>query len=202
MHMEIRLAGEGGQGVILASIVLAEAAIADDFNAVQTQSYGPEARGGASKSEVIIADGDIEYPKVVSPDVLLVLNQVSYDKYHSALKPGGILIVDSTYVTPDPQAEADHQVYQVPITETAREKCGKTVVANMVALGVLGGITGIVSREALIEAALARVPKGTEELNRQALEWGLALAEEAKGCKGAGMALAKRVLAEAETVQA
>src|SRR5512136_3011541 len=96
---EIRLAGEGGQGMILAGIILAEAAaIYDGKMAVQTQSYGPEARGGASKSEVVIADGEIDHPEVLSADVVVALSQEAYNKYAVCIKPGGLLIVDDEKV--------------------------------------------------------------------------------------------------------
>ena len=117
---EIRLSGEGGQGLVLAGKVLAEAAaIYDDKNATQSQSYGPEARGGASRSEVIISDEDIDYPKAVSIDLLLALTQESVNRYHSDLKANGMLLVDEEAVTDLP--EGDWTTYKVPIIRIARE---------------------------------------------------------------------------------
>ncbi|KKM12159.1 2-oxoglutarate ferredoxin oxidoreductase subunit gamma [Clostridiales bacterium PH28_bin88] len=171
---ELRLSGSGGQGLILAGIILAEAAIKDGKNTVQTQSYGPEARGGASKAEVIIGDEEIDYPKVTSPDVLLAMTQEACDKYAGGLGDTGVLIVDTTYVYEIPQSTA--RVYNLPISRMAREKTGGEMVANVVALGALAGITGVVSREALTGALMSRIPKGTEELNRTALELGWELA--------------------------
>ena len=176
-HVEIRLAGEGGQGLILGSVILAEAAaVYDGKNAVQTQSYGPESRGGASKAEVIISDSEIDYPKVQSPDIVLVMSQEAAGKYAGGLKPEAILVVDSTMITELPATGA--KTLRLPITEVARDKVGREIVANIVGLGVVVGLTGIVSRDGLTKAVLARVPKGTEQLNSKALEAGFALARE------------------------
>ena len=172
---EIRLAGEGGQGMILAGIILAEAAaIYDGKNVVQTQSYGPEARGGASKSEVIIADGEIDYPEVISADMLMVMSQEACDKYASTLKKSGLLIVDPDKVGRVPTTRA----VKVPIVKLAVEATGKAITANVVALGVLVGLTQVVSCDAIEKAVTARAPKGTEELNRTALAAGFAAAEQ------------------------
>jgi len=174
---EVRLSGEGGQGLVLAGKVLAEAAaIYDDMNATQSQSYGPEARGGASRSEVIISDEDIDYPKAVNIDLLLALTQESVNKYHVDLKDGGILLVDSEACTEIP--EGGYTVYRVPIIQIAREKVGKVLVANIVALGVITELAKVVTREAVEAAILARVPKGTEELNLNAFKAGLEAAQE------------------------
>jgi 2-oxoglutarate ferredoxin oxidoreductase subunit gamma len=177
MRVEFRLSGSGGQGLLLAGIVLAEAAILDDKNAVQTQSYGPEARGGASKAEVVISDEDIDYPKATNPDYLLALTAESYKTYGPLMRTaggGGLIIVDSS--VPLSSLIAARTV-SVPVLETARDKLGKKVVANMVALGVLGGLSGAASRSSLEAAVKSRVPKGTEELNLSALRAGFDLAE-------------------------
>jgi 2-oxoglutarate ferredoxin oxidoreductase subunit gamma len=175
---EVRLAGEGGQGMILAGIILAEAAtIHEGRNAVQSQSYGPEARGGASKSEVVIADGEIDHPEVLDPDVVVALSQEAFRKFGGSLKPGGLLIVDSEKVD---AKNATHAI-SLPITRMAFETTGRVITANTVALGVLVGLTGMVSREAIQKAILARAPRGTEEMNRKALDAGFAAAEAAKG---------------------
>src|SRR5512136_2327458 len=128
---EIRLAGEGGQGMILAGIILAEAAaIYDGKLAVQTQSYGPEARGGASKSEVVISDGEIDHPEVLSADVVLTLSQEAFKKFGSGVKPGGLLIVDSERV----DSSSTPQAIRLPITKLAMETTGRIITANTVAL--------------------------------------------------------------------
>jgi 2-oxoglutarate ferredoxin oxidoreductase subunit gamma len=175
---EIRLAGSGGQGLILGGIILAEAAsIYEDLNVVQTQSYGPEARGGASRAEVIITNGEIHYPKVTRPDILMALAQEAYNKYSSDLKDDSMLIVDSDLVQVNDCRVAN--AYRIPITRTARESTGKDITANIVGLGVLVGLSGVVSREAVVQAVLARVPAGMEDLNRKALQVGFDLAQAA-----------------------
>jgi 2-oxoglutarate ferredoxin oxidoreductase subunit gamma len=169
---EIRLAGSGGQGLILAGIILAEAAgIYDGKFVCQTQSYGPAARGGASKAEVVLSDAEIDYPQAMQPDVFLALNQKSLDTYLADLKPGGLLIVDETLV---PEVPLERFV-ALPFTHLARE-LGKEMAANIVALGALAALTGAVTLDSLEKAVLARVPKGTEELNKKALAAGVAAA--------------------------
>ncbi len=171
---EIRLAGEGGQGMILAGIILAEAAVIyDGKNAVQTQSYGPEARGGASKAEVIIAQGGIDFPEVIATDVLIAMSQEACDKYAPNLKRDGVLIVDSDKVGRVTVPDA----VKLPITRLAIEATGKTITSNVVVLGALVGLTGVVSREAVEKAVLARAPKGTEQMNLAALQAGFAAIE-------------------------
>ena len=166
---EIRLAGEGGQGMILAGIILAEAAaIYEGKNAVQTQVYGPEARGGASKAEVIIASGEIDHPEVICADVLVAMSQEACDKYAGDVKKTGFLIVDEEKVGRVPSTHA----IKVPITRLAEEASGKAITANVVALGVLVGLTEVVSRESIEKAVTARAPKGTEEMNVKALNAG------------------------------
>jgi 2-oxoglutarate ferredoxin oxidoreductase subunit gamma len=174
---EVRLSGEGGQGLVLAGKILAEAAaIYDDRNATQSQSYGPEARGGASKSEVIISDGEIDYPKAENLDLQLALTQEALDKYLKDLRPGGWLVIDSEAVTRVP--DGSFRVVRVPFERVARERLGKAIVANIVALGVIVRLSRVVSEGSVEEAILARVPRGTEELNKQAYHLGLELASE------------------------
>ena len=171
---EVRLSGSGGQGLVLGGVILAEAvALYEGLNAVQTQSYGPEARGGASKSEVIISDEEIDYPKATAIDLLLTLTQESCDKYSPDLKDGGIILADSRMVTKLP--EGNYKVYHLPIIDTAKEKVGKVFVANIVALGAIARLVDSVSIESVEKAVLSRVPKGTEELNKRALKLGYEL---------------------------
>jgi 2-oxoglutarate ferredoxin oxidoreductase subunit gamma len=174
---EIRLAGEGGQGMILAGIILAEAAtIYEGQNAVQSQSYGPEARGGASKSEVVISAGEIDHPEVLQPDVVVALSQEAFKKFGSTVKPTGLLIVDSDKV----DSSSTPNAIRLPITKMAFETTGRIITANTVALGVLVGLTGVVSQAALEKAILARAPRGTEEMNHKALEAGFTAAKQVK----------------------
>jgi 2-oxoglutarate ferredoxin oxidoreductase subunit gamma len=172
-RQEILLTGSGGQGLILAAIILAEAAVDDNKNVVQTQSYGPEARGGASMAGVIIDVDAIEYPKVTRPTLLLAMNEASYRKYLPKVVPGGLVIVDSTFVAgPFP---GDYRVLPLPITRLAREKLGREVVANMVALGAINAAAALVNREILKNCILQRAPKGSGEINQQAFELGYRL---------------------------
>ncbi|MGB9809513.1 MAG: 2-oxoacid:acceptor oxidoreductase family protein, partial [Caldanaerobacter sp.] len=171
-RLEIRLAGSGGQGLILAGIILAEAAILEGKISVQSQSYGPEARGGSSKAEVIISDGPIIYPKVLRPDVVLALTTSAYKEFSLDIKEEGIIIVDDSV---EIEKERKVKTLKFPILKTAQEVVGKSYVANIVSLGVIAEITKIVSEKSLEMAVLKRVPAGTEELNRKALEEGFKL---------------------------
>lgn len=168
---EIMLTGSGGQGMILAGIILARAGIRDGLYATQTQSYGPEARGGASRAEVILDTEAIDFPKVTKADVILAMTQEAVDKFHGKLRPGGTLIVDPMWVHTVPAI--DGVVHQVAISKLAKEAVGKAVTANIVALGAVNQLCELVSAEALVEAVLESVPKGTETLNRKALEVGV-----------------------------
>ena len=171
---EIRLAGTGGQGAILAGMILADAAIRDNRNAVQTQSYGPEARGGASRSEIVISAGEVDYPKVLEPDITICMSQEACDRYSTQMRKDGLLILDSDHVSRAPTTRA----VRVPLTSLAREVTGRAITANVVGLGLLAELTGIVSRESLEQAVRARAPEGTEEVNRKALAAGYRAAEE------------------------
>lgn len=165
---EIRLSGSGGQGIITAGIILAEAALYDGLNALQSQSYGPEARGGSSKAEVIISEYEINYPKVTSPDILVSLTQDSYDKYKVGVSAKSIVVLDESI---EADVDAEYTVYQIPVLEIARTQL-RPVVANIVTLGVLQKLTQCVTYESLEAAVLDRVPKGTEPLNKKALAAG------------------------------
>ena len=171
--LQMRLSGTGGQGLILGGIILAEAAILDGKKAIQSQSYGPEARGGSSKSEVLISDKAIYYPKVTEADLILAMSQEACNKYTADLKSDGVLVIDTTFVKDLPKNAK--KVYKLPITETAKTKVGKTLFANIVALGAIVALTKCVSKESITKAVLNRVPKGTEEVNTKALELGMAL---------------------------
>jgi len=166
---EVRLGGTGGQGLITAGMILGEAtALFDNKNVVQTQSYGPEARGGACKSELIISEQGVSYPKPVKVDILLTLSQPAYDKYIKDVKKDGMVIVDSSLV----KYKKGKGIYPIPITKLATEEVGLKVTANVVALGIICSLTKIVSYEALERALLSRIPPGTEEINKKALRLG------------------------------
>jgi 2-oxoglutarate ferredoxin oxidoreductase subunit gamma len=174
---EVRLAGTGGQGAILAGILLAEAAIRDGKNVTQTQSYGPEARGGASRSEVVVSSEEIHYPKVILAHITLCMSQEACDRYGSQMHKDGLLILDADHVTRAPTTRAVH----VPMATLAQETTGREIVANVVGLGVLIGLTGVVSREAMETAIRNRAPRGTEEINLKALAAGFEAAERVRG---------------------
>jgi 2-oxoglutarate ferredoxin oxidoreductase subunit gamma len=178
---EFRLAGEGGQGMILAGVILAEAAaVHDNLNAVQTQSYGPEARGGASRSEVIIAQGEIDYPKVIEADCLLCMSQEACDKFYTQVKEDGWIVVDATNVSRLPS----HRAVAIPISQIAEEVTGRRITASMVGLGIVSGLSGVVSRQALEKAVAIRVPAGTDEMNTKALAAGFAEARRVRRQQG------------------
>ncbi len=175
MRYEIRLSGEGGQGIILAAVILAEAAgIYDDYYVAQSQSYGPEARGGSSMAEVVITNEGIDYPKAIRPDLLLAMNQESCNAYYRDLKPEGILIVDSSKVVRVPTSKA----IAIPFTQIAREQLSRSYVANIIALGAIGSVSDAVCLDALKSAIAARVPKGTEGINLEAFNLGVAAASQ------------------------
>jgi len=170
---EIRLAGTGGQGVILASVILAEAAgVHEGRYVVQTQSYGPEARGGASRADVIIDDDPILYPKCRKLDVLVCLSQLAAEKYLEDLKVRGTAVVDSFYVHECPRQGA----ICVPMAEAARNELGRELFTNIVMLGVLAQITRVVKLESLEKAVANRAPAKTLALNKKALALGWELA--------------------------
>ncbi len=172
---EIRFSGSGGQGIITAAVVMADAVGAFDGKYVcQTQSYGPEARGGKSKAEVVISDSPIDYPKALHVDLLLAMNQAACDAYFFDIRPEGLLVVDSDLVQQIPTSRA----VSIPFTRIAKEEIGKELVANMVALGAIAALSGKVTLGNLEKALLARVPKGTEEMNRKALNAGITAAKK------------------------
>ncbi len=180
-RFEIRLSGSGGQGLVLAGIILGEAAgIYEGKNVVQTVTYGPAARGGTSRADVVVSDEEIDYPKAIQLDILLAMNQMACDESAAQLKDAGILVVDAGLVAQVPTP----RVVKIPFTQIAREKCGREQMANIVALGALSKLiptmppgAGVVSPESLESAVLARIPKGTEKLNKLAFEEGIKAAE-------------------------
>ncbi len=176
---EIRMTGSGGQGVIMGTIILAEAAFEDGKQVVQCQAYGPEARGGSSKAETIISDEKITYTKVLQPDLLLSLTQVSLNKYIGCLKPNGIVVADSEITVPE-DVEKAHKVYKLPILEGATEVIKNHMSANIISVGVVNELMQVASWEAVEAAVLNHVPKGTEESNLNALHYGAKLACEYK----------------------
>lgn len=166
--------GSGGQGVVTAAIILAEAAVLyENLTAVQSQSYGPEARGGATRSDVIIWDTEIFFPKVVEPNVLVCLTQEAYNRFYSIIRPGGLLVTDTRYVKI--QSKVDAQQRELPLYQSVMEKIGKPIVFNICMLGAVVGLTKIVKPESIMNVLKDRIPKNFLTLNRQALELGLSM---------------------------
>lgn len=183
MRKDIRIAGFGGQGIILAGIVIGKAAaLYDNLEAVQTQSYGPEARGGASKTEVVISDEQIDYPKVQKPDILVALSQEALNAYLDDIKDNGTLIIDPDMINEEellPFVKKHNiKLYKAPVTRTAEEKIGLKIVANIVMIGAITKMTKVISEDAARKAVLESVPPGTEKKNLQAFEAGAALASK------------------------
>ncbi|MCD6448466.1 MAG: 2-oxoacid:acceptor oxidoreductase family protein [Thermoplasmata archaeon] len=169
MRVEIKFGGFGGQGIILMGNITARAAaIYDGKNAVFTPSYGPEARGGAASSNVVISEEEIDYPYVTQPDVLVVMSQGAYEKFAPLLKDDGLLIIDEDLVK---LHNGEGKVAKIPATRIA-EGLGKRIVANIVMLGFFTGVTKLVSYEAIKKAVLESVPAKFRELNEDALERG------------------------------
>lgn len=169
MRKEIRIAGLGGQGVVLLGFIIAQAAsIYDRKNATLIQDYGPEARGGACRAEVVISEEAVLYPYVVDPSILVLMSQEAYRKYGTKLGPGVKMLIDKDLV---PLGAGTDSVYAIPATRFAQE-LGGTMVANVVMLGFFAATTEVVSVEALKKSLLASVPKGSEDLNIHAFERG------------------------------
>lgn len=166
--------GSGGQGVITAAIIMAEAAVLHDgLMAVQTQAYGAAARGGATRSDVIIADTPINFPKVNQPNVLVCLTQEAYNTFYGIIRPGGLLLTDPRYVKP--QLKVDAIQRELPLYETVMAKIGKPIVFNICMLGAVLGLTELVRPESILKVLVQHIPSGFLEMNKKALELGLAL---------------------------
>ncbi len=168
--------GSGGQGVITAAIILAEAAVLhENLVAVQSQSYGPEARGGATRADVIIAESPVYFPKVIQPNVLVCLTQQAYTNYYSILRPGGLFVTDSHYVKLGKKVDA-RQV-ELPMFETVMAKVGRPIVFNICMLGAVIGLTKLVRPDSIMKVLEAQIHPGFLEMNRQALDIGMKLVE-------------------------
>jgi 2-oxoglutarate ferredoxin oxidoreductase subunit gamma len=171
--VEVRFGGSGGQGVILMGVILAVAATRDHRHVIQTQSYGPEARGGYSRSDVIISSLPVDYPQLLGIDLLVALSAEAVHRYSGMLRRSGVFIFDADEV-PDPQP-VSCPGYGVPFTRLAREVTGRAQTANILTLGAVVGLTGVVSAASLEQSVLGMVPAGTEEPNLTALHRGLGL---------------------------
>lgn len=179
-HMELRLSGSGGQGIILATVILAEAAVLAGKYTAQTQSYGPEARGGSCKAETLISDEPIGFPKVQEPTFLMALTQDSFDKYAPSAPKDCLILVDEEIET------GERKVISLPILRTAKEVVGRAQTGNIVAIGCINELLQLTDHETMRKAVMMHIPRGTEELNGKALEEGTRLAKELSRKKGRG----------------
>ncbi len=175
--------GSGGQGVVTAAIILANGAVIHDgLNAVQTQTYGPEARGGATRADVVISGEPIYYPKVLNPHILVCLTQEAYDKFSGIIRPGGLLLTDSHYVKPERKVDA-RQV-ELDMYKEVMDQIGKPIVFNICMLGALIGLADLVRAESILKVLETRIAPDLMEINKKALEIGLRLAEAQQKANG------------------
>ena len=169
--------GSGGQGVITAAIILAKAAaIFEGKNAIQSQSYGAAARGGSTRSDIIIADSEIYFPKVIQPNILVSLTQESYNKFSAIIRPGGLLLVDSKYVTVGKKVAAKH--ITLPMYDTVMKEIGKPIVFNICMLGTLIGISGLIKPESIMKVLETTIPEDFMEMNKKALDLGMKMGKK------------------------
>jgi len=173
------IGGFGGQGTLLAGAILGKAAVFEGKRVVQTQSYGAEARGGAARSEVVISDEDIDYPMVIEADTLIAMSQLALNRYIGRVKADGVVMIDEDLVKEI--VRKDVRVMKIPATKMASEELELPVVANMIMVGALTALTGMVKPESLTKSIKVSVPKGTIQMNLKALRRGLKLAESIKG---------------------
>lgn len=167
----------GGQGVITTAIILARAAtIFEGKNAIQSQSYGAAARGGATRADILISEGNLYYPKVEKADIFVALMQEGYDKYASVVRPGGLAIVDPKYVTP---TKMSAKIVELPMYDTVVKELGKPIVYSVCVVGALIGMTGICKPESAISVIKDAMPPAFFDLNTKALEIGITLGKEA-----------------------
>lgn len=172
---QIRLSGRGGQGIMLAGVIVAEAAMLDGMHVVQTQSYGPEARLGAARAEIVVSRSPIAFPEVVRADIVLCLSKDAYVKHGKPLAPHGLRLVDERVTTELPVPDG----IVLPLVDAA-QSLGSILSANMVALGALVALTGVLPEESVRRAIGGRVKRGTLESNLKAFDAGLALGAGAR----------------------
>jgi 2-oxoglutarate ferredoxin oxidoreductase subunit gamma len=167
--MKIRFSGLGGQGVVMSGFILGKAAVLDDFNVIQTQTYGSAYRGMIGKSDIIISKEQIYEIEFNDPDKLVVFSHTAYNQYHKTLKKEGILLMDKDLVKPE---KTNYKSYSIPITSLSNQKFGKKIFANIIMLGYLSAIVQPVSKSSLIKSITETVPKGTFKENLKAFELG------------------------------
>lgn len=171
--------GSGGQGVITAAVILAETVVIHEGrNAVQTQKYGAAARGGATRSDIIIADGTINYPEVIQPNILVTLTQEAYNSFSQIVRPGGLLLSDTRFV--ETAKKVDAKKIELPIYDEVMDKIGKPIVYNICMLGTLIGITDLIRAESILKVLAERIPGDFLSMNERALDIGFGLGEHYK----------------------
>lgn len=181
MRREIRITGFGGQGVILSGVIVGKAAsIYDEKNATMSQAYGPEARGSACSTQVLVDDKEILYPYIRKSDVLVAMSQEGYSKFVGELKADGVLIYDEDLVDPG-DVKKGIKVYPIQAQRMAETDLGRKIVTNIVMLGFFAAVTQAVPKGAMVEAIKTSVPKGTIDLNLKAFDLGYDAFEEGKG---------------------
>ena len=167
--------GSGGQGIITAAVIFAEAAVLhENLNAVQSQAYGPEARGGATRSDVIISDSDINFPKVIQPNVLICLTQESYNRFYPIIRPGGLLVTDARFVKIHKKVDALQR--ELPMYQSVMDTIGRPIVFNICMLGAVIRLTEIVKPESIMNVLADRIPSSFLDMNQKALNVGMELA--------------------------
>ena len=177
MNIRLVFSGSGGQGVITAAIILAEAAVIySGKNATQTQAYGAAARGGATRSDIIISDSEINYPGVLQPNILMTLTQEAYNAFSGIIRPGGLLLSDPRFV--ETTRKVDAKQLELPMYEQVMEKVKKPIVYNICTLGALLGITQILEPETVLQVLEQRIPKDFLEMNQRAFDLGLVLGSQ------------------------
>ncbi len=173
----IIFSGSGGQGIITSAIILAEAAtLHESLNAVQSQAYGPEARGGSSRSDVIISDKEIRYPKVIEPNILVCLTQAAYNEFASLIRPGGILLTDKFFVKHEKKVDA--RLVELDMHREVLKEIGRPIVFNICMLGAFIAITKLVKESSIMKVLEKRIPHGFLDMNKNALELGITMAPD------------------------
>jgi len=176
-RIRLVFSGSGGQGVITAAIILAETAVIyDGLNSVQSQSYGPEARGGATRTDIIVSNATINFPKVIQPNILVSLTQEAYNKFSGIIRPGGLLLTDPRFVTIERKVDAQQR--EIPMFETVMSEIGKPIVFNICMLGALVALTDVVRPQSVMKTIKTRIPESFLDMNQKAFDLGIQLGKE------------------------
>lgn len=178
-QIEVRFSGSGGQGLVLASIIFADILTASGYNVIQGESHGIEARGGASRGEVIASKQEITDLSVKKPDIYVALSQSSLDKYYQDIKQDSLVIVDSFLINNFPDIQSNN-LYKIPFTSKAKEVLGSTIPTNIMFLGAISELTNLAEETVYQTAIKQRIPANTEDMNLQAFSLGMELAKKAK----------------------